>query len=174
MRLVITTALVFATMTLAVRAEDAKKDASKIVLKSSDGKKSYDLGKLTADGPVLVRLTCACSGCDAELPYFQKLQAAYKAKGLTTLAVFQEEPASLESYVAQKDIQFIWLADPKGATWKTFEAKTMPTNVLIDKGGKVVKVVAGCAKDGKNAQTLSAEISKLLNTEEVKVATVKK
>jgi len=50
----------------------------------------------------------------------------------------------------------------------------MPTNILIDKGGKVVKVIAGCAKDGKNAQTLSAEISKLLNTEEVKVATVKK
>jgi hypothetical protein len=66
------------------------------------------------------------------------------------------------------------LADPKGATWKTFGAKTMPTNILIDKGGKVVKVIAGCAKDGKNAQTLSAEISKLLNTEEVKVATVKK
>ncbi len=133
-----------------------------------------DLGKLTADGPVLVRLTCACSGCDAELPYFQKLQAAYKEKGLTTLAVFQEEPASLESYVAQKDIQFLWLADPKGALWKTFEAKTMPTNVLLDKGGKVVKVVAGCTKDGKNAQALSSEIAKLLNTQEAQITETKK
>lgn len=174
MRLVTTLALVVAVMTLAARAEDAKKDASKVVLKSPDGKKSYDLGKLTADGPVLVRLTCACSGCDAELPYFQKLQAAYKAKGLTTLAVFQEEPASLESYVTQKDIQFLWLADPKGATWKTFEAKTMPTNVLIDKGGKVIKVLAGCTKDGKNAQALSSEIAKLLNTQEAQIAETKK
>src|SRR6266446_204708 len=109
MRLVITMAFVFAAMTLAARAEDAKKDASKVVLKSPDGKKSYDLGKLTADGPVLVRLTCACSGCDAELPYFQKLQAAYDAKGFKTLAVFREEPSSLESYVEKKDIHFLWL-----------------------------------------------------------------
>jgi peroxiredoxin len=123
---------------------------------------------------VLVRLTCACSGCDAELPYFQKLQAAYDTKGFKTLAVFREEPASLESYVEKKDIHFLWLADPKGDLWKTFDAKTMPTNILIDKGGKVVKVVAGCTKDGKNAQILSSEISKLLNTEEAKVAEVKK
>ena len=174
MRLVITFAIVVVMGTLAARAEDASKDASKIVLKSSDGKNSYDLGKLTVDGPVLVRLTCACSGCDAELPYFQKLQAAYKAKGLKTVAVFQEEPASLEAYVTQKDIQFLWLADPKGATWKTFEAKSMPTNILIDKGGKVIKVVAGCTKDGKNAQALSSEIAKLLNIEEAQIVEAKK
>jgi peroxiredoxin len=165
---------VAALLTYALRAEDPKKEAPKVILKSPDGKKSYDLQKLTADGLVLVRLTCACSECDAELPYFQKLQAAYEAKGLTTLAVFQEEPMSLESYVAKKDIQFLWLADPKGALWKTFEAKTMPTNILIDKGGKVVKVVAGCTKDGKNAQALSSEIAKLLNTNEVQIAENKK
>src|SRR6266446_3677146 len=102
MRLLITFALVVAVMTLAVRAEDAKKDASKVVLKSPDGKKSYDLGKLTADGPVLVRLTCACSGCDAELPYFQKLQEAYNAKGLKTLAAFQEKPEAASNYAVKK------------------------------------------------------------------------
>jgi peroxiredoxin len=157
-----------------VRAEDKPKEAPKVVLKSPDGKKAYDLQKLTAEGPVLVRLTCACSGCDAELPYFKKLQTAYDAKGFKILAVFQEEPQTLESYLEKNDVHFLSLADPKGATWKTFDAKTMPTNILIDKGGKVVKVVAGCAKDGKNAQILSAEVSKLLNTEEVKVAEAKK
>jgi hypothetical protein len=45
----------------------------------------------------------------------------------------------------------------------------MPTNILIDKGGKVVKIVPGCTKDGKNAQVLSAEIAKLLKTDEAKV-----
>ena len=170
-----TTIVLAGTIVVGVsRAEEPAKSAPKVVLKSPDGQKSYDLAKLAADGPVLVRLTCACSGCDGELPYFQKLQAAYKAKGLTTLAVFQEEPASLESYVAKKDIQFLWLADPKGATWKTFEAKTMPTNVLIDKGGKVIKVLAGCTKDGKNAQALSSEIAKLLNTQEAQIAEAKK
>jgi peroxiredoxin len=172
MRLLITASLLAALLMVTARAED--KEAPKVVLKSPDGKRAYDLQKLTAEGPVLVRLTCACSGCDAELPYFQKLQAAYDAKGFKTLAVFQEEPEALQSYVEKKDIQFLWLADPKGAAWKTFDAKTMPTNILIDKGGKVVKIVAGCAKDGKNAQVLSAEISKLLKTDEAKIVEVKK
>lgn len=153
---------------------DEKKEVSKIVLQSPDGKQSYDLAKLSADGPVLVRLTCACSGCDQEVGFFQKLQGAYNAKGLQTIAVFREKPEAAESYVVKKGLKFMWLADPKGDLWKTFDAKTMPTNILIDKGGKVVKVVTGCTKDGKNAQSLSAEVAKLLKTEEATVAVTTK
>ncbi len=158
--------IVLAGMTL---ADEPVKSAPKVVLKSPDGKKTYDLEKLTAKGPVLVRLTCACSGCDQELPYFQKLQAAYNAKGLQTLAAFKEQPEATSEYAVKKDLKFLWVADPEGKLWDTFDAKSMPTNILIDKGGKVVKVVAGCRKDGKNAQILSAEIAKLLKT---KVATL--
>src|SRR5207249_2178223 len=140
---------------------------------SPDGKKSYDLAKLTAQGPVLVRLTCACTGCDKELPYFQKLQAAYNAKGLTTVAVFREKAESLESYTVKKGVSFLWLADPQGDMWKTFDAKAMPTNILIDKGGKVVCVVPGCTYDGRNAQTLSAAIARILGTTEVQIADAK-
>src|SRR5438093_67123 len=151
------------------RAEEPAKWAPKVVLKSPDGKNSYDLTKLVADGPVLVRLTCACSGCDQELPYFQKLQGAYDGKGLRTLAVFQEKPETATSYVEQKGIKFLWVADPKGELWKTFDAKAMPTNILIDKGGRVVKVLPGCTKDGKNAQALSVEVAKLLKTDVAQV-----
>src|SRR6266851_6791255 len=85
----------------AARAEEPPKQAPKVVLQSPDGKKSYDLEKLTAEGPVLVRLTCACSGCDKELAYFQKLQAAYNTKGLQTIAVFREKAEALESYAVK-------------------------------------------------------------------------
>ena len=98
---------------------------------------SYDLAKLVEKGPVLVRLTCACTGCDAELAFFQKLQAAYQDKGLQTIAVFSEKPEAVETYAVKKNINFMWLSDPKATLWKTFEAKTMPTNILIEKGGKV-------------------------------------
>jgi peroxiredoxin len=155
------------------RAEDQPRQAPKIVLQSPDGKKSYDLAKLTSDGPVLVRLTCACTGCDQELPFFQKLQAAYNAKGLQTIAVFREKPEAVESYATKKDLKFLWLADPKGELWKAFDATAMPTNILIDKGGRVVKVVPGCAKGGKHAQLLSAEIARLLQTDEAVVEPAK-
>jgi peroxiredoxin len=150
------------------RAEEPKQ-APKLVLQSPDGKTTYDLAKLTAEGPVLVRLTCACTGCDQELPFFQKLQAAYNAQGLKTLAAFREPPAAASDYVTKKDVRFLWVADPKGELWKTFDAKAMPTNVLIDKGGRIVKVVPGCTTDGRNAQALSAEIAKLLGTAVVPV-----
>lgn len=169
MRIVLSLALSAAILTGAVRAEDKPADkpaqAPNVVLKSPDGKQSVDLAKLTSEGPVLVRLTCACTGCDKELPQFQKLQAAYNDKGLRTVAVFREKPEDLESYVVKKDVKFLWLSDPKGELWKTFDAKAMPTNILIDKGGKVVKVVPGCTPDGKNAQLLSAEVARLLKTD---------
>jgi peroxiredoxin len=169
----IAAALTAAVLAGAARAEEKPKQAPKVVLQSPDGKQSYDLAKLVAEGPVLVRLTCACSGCDQELPYFQKLQTAYNAKGLKTLAVFKEPPEALSNYVVKKGIRFLWLADPKGALWKTFDAKAMPTNILIDKGGRVVKVLPGCTRDGKNAQLLSAEIAKLLHTQEAQIVKAK-
>src|SRR6186997_2521901 len=50
--------------------------------------KTIDLAELTAKGPVLVRLTCGCSGCDKELAYFQAVSESYKDKGLVSLYVF--------------------------------------------------------------------------------------
>ncbi len=173
MRKLLPLAAALALLPGAVRAEDKPKQAPSVVLTSPDGKKSYDLAKLTREGPVLVRLTCACSGCDQELPYFQKLQAAYNARGLRTVAVFKEKPEAASSYAVKKGLRFLWLADPDGKLWKTFDAKAMPTNLLIDKGGKVVKVVPGCTKDGKNAQLLSAEIARLLQTTEAPVTEAK-
>ena len=173
MRCLIAAALTAAVLAGAARAEEKPKQAPKVVLKSPDGKQSYDLAKLTQDGPVLVRLTCACSGCDQELPYFQKLQAAYNDRGLRTVAVFKEKPEAASSYAVKKGLRFLWLADPNGELWKTFDAKAMPTNILIAKGGTVVKVVPGCTKDGKNAQLLSGEIAKLLQTAEAPIAAAK-
>jgi peroxiredoxin len=172
MRLVLTGALA-ALLFSGTSSADEPKQAPKVVLQSPDGKKSYDLAKLAEKGPVLVRLTCACSGCDKELPFFQKLQAAYNAKGLQTIAVFREKAEALESYAVKKDIRFMWLADPKGDLWKTFDAKVMPTNILIDKGGRVVSVVPGCTIDGKNAQALSADVARILQTPVAKIAAPK-
>src|SRR3954467_6871054 len=114
MRTIVSAVLALALVPLMVRADEPPKQAPKVVLKSPDGKQSYDLERLTAEGPVLVRLTCACSGCDQELPYFQKLQTAYNAKGLKTLAVFREAPEAANNYAVKKGVQFLWVSDPKG------------------------------------------------------------
>ena len=50
----------------AAKAVDIGTQAPDFKIKDSAGKE-IDLAALTSKGPVLVRLTCGCSGCDKEL-----------------------------------------------------------------------------------------------------------
>ena len=126
-----------------------------------------DLAKLTAKGPVLVRLTCGCAGCDKELAYFQALHKAYKGKGLTSLAIFREPDAKVEKYVKEKKLNMLYAVDPKGESWRVFQTKTMPTNFLIEKGGRIKSIAAGCDPSGLIANILSEKVADLLGTETV-------
>ena len=137
-------------------------------IKDSNGK-VIDLANLTAKGPVLVRLTCGCSGCDKELAYFQELHKAYQDKGLTSLAVFREPDEKVEKYVKQKKLNMLYAVDTKGESWNVFQTKTMPTNFLIGKGGNIVSVAAGCDPSGLLATTLSGKVADLVKTEKVDV-----
>lgn len=137
-------------------------------IKDSDGK-LIDLQKLTEKGPVLVRLTCGCSGCDKELAYFQALHKEYEGKGLTSLAIFREEDTKVEQYVKEKKLKMLYAIDTKGASWKVFQTKTMPTNFLIEKGGKIKSIAAGCDPSGLLANAVSAKVAELLKTDKVDV-----
>src|SRR4029434_9249938 len=102
--------------------------------------KEISLAELSAKGPVLVRLTCGCLGCDKELPYFQEIDAAYKKAGLTSVAIFREPDEKVAKYAAEKKIAMYYGVDAKGESWKTFQTKTMPTNFLIAKGGEILAI----------------------------------
>ncbi len=143
-----------------------QKQAPDFKIKDSEGK-LIDLAKLTAKGPVLVRLTCGCAGCDKELAYFQALHRAYKGKGLTSLAIFREPDAKVEKYVKEKKLNMLYAVDPKGESWRIFQTKTMPTNFLIEKGGRIKSIAAGCDPSGLLANILSEKVADLLGTETI-------
>ena len=142
--------------------------APEFKIKTADGKE-VELAKLTAKGPVLVRLTCGCLGCDKELDYFKAINAAYKEKGLTTLAVFKEPQEKVTEYAKQRNIEMLYAVDPKGESWKTFQTTAMPTNVLIAKGGKIVSIAAGCDPSGLLANMVSEKAAGLVEAESVDV-----
>jgi peroxiredoxin len=161
----------------AIAGEPAKPAAKKVdvgtqapafKIKDVTGK-VIDLAELTAKGPVLVRLTCGCAGCDRELAYFQALNEAYKGAGLVSLAVFKEPDAKVAAYVKQKKLNMLYAVDTKGESWKVFDTKTMPTNFLIAKGGKVVAVAAGCDPSGLLAKKLSEKVARTVNVKPVDV-----
>ena len=137
-------------------------------IKDASGK-IIDLAELTGKGPVLVRLTCGCSGCDKELAYFQAINEAYKNAGLTSVAVFKEGDAKVASYVKEKNLNMLYAVDTKGDSWKVFDTKTMPTNILIDKGGKIVSIAAGCDPSGLLAKRVSEKVAQTVNAESVDV-----
>jgi len=144
------------------------KQAPEFKIKDSQGE-LIDLAKLTAKGPVLVRLTCGCSGCDKELAYFQALHKAYKDQGLISLAIFREPDAKVQEYVKQKKLNMLYAVDPKGESWKIFQTTTMPTNFLIEKGGRIKSIAAVCDPSGLLANKLSEKVADLLDTETVDV-----
>ena len=178
MKRFVLTALILALVApLSLMAGEKKKETNKSLegkqapefkIKDSEGK-VIDLAKLTAKGPVLVRLTCGCSGCDKELAYFQALHKAYKGQGLTSLAIFREPDKKVETYVKKKKLKMLYAVDTKGNSWKIFQTKRMPTNFLIEKGGKIVAVADGCDPSGLLAKKLSEKVAKILNTKAVDV-----
>lgn len=170
--------IVSLSLIVAVIGEEPTKIASKKVeiggqapafkIKDASGKEII-LADLTAKGAVLVRLTCGCSGCDQELAYFQAIHDAYKDAGLTSLAIFKEPDSKVASYAKAKNISMLYAVDTKGESWKVFDTKTMPTNFLIEKGGKIVAIAPGCDPSGLVAKKLSEKVAKTVNTENVDV-----
>ncbi|MFT5108238.1 MAG: peroxiredoxin [Pseudoalteromonas tetraodonis] len=143
--------------------------APEFKIKDSAGKE-IDLAELSKKGPVLVRLTCGCLGCDLELPYFQALHEAYKDQGLTSLAVFAEGDKKFAKYAKTKKLNMLYALDPQRKSWKVFGTTTMPSNFLIEKGGKIVAISKGCNPEGLKAITLGNQAAKLVSSKEVDIA----
>jgi peroxiredoxin len=152
----------------AARTVAVGEPAPAFTIKDTAGKE-ISLAELTAKGPVLVRLTCGCAGCDKELAYFQELHAAYKDKGLIGLAVFKEPDEKVAKYVKEKKLDMLYAVDPKGKSWEVFQTKTMPTNFLIDRGGKVVAIATGCDTSGLLARNLSKKVAAVVDAPAVDV-----
>ena len=158
-------------------AQETTKPAAKVAVgtkapaftfKDQSGK-VIDLAALTAKGPVLVRLTCGCSGCDKELAYFQEIDAAYKKAGLTSVAIFKEPDGKVAKYAADKKINMLYGVDSKGSAWSVFQTKSMPTNFLIGKGGEILAIAPGCDTSGLLAKKLSERIAKTVDAPAVDV-----
>src|SRR4051812_18833253 len=144
------------------------KQAPAFQFKDQSGK-DLNLAELTQKGPVLVRLTCGCLGCNKELPYFQEVQRAYEGQGLTSLAVFREPDTKVEAYVREKHLNMLYAVDPKGQSWGVFKTKTMPSNFLIEKGGKIAAIATGCDTSGLLAGRISEKAAALTGSETVDV-----
>jgi hypothetical protein len=63
----------------------------------------------------------------------------------------------------------LYVVDSKGDSWNVFQTKTMPTNFLIEKGGKISAIAAGCDATGLLANKVSEKAAKVVGTTAVDV-----
>ena len=81
-----------------------------------------------------------CPPCRAELPDLQRLYDAYRSRGLVVLGVNQGESASRATEFARSlGIGFPILLDPDQEYGRRFTALGLPTTVVIDRSGTIVR-----------------------------------
>ena len=79
--------------------------------------------------------------------------------------------AQFAAYAVDKKLNMLYAVDSKGESWNVFQTRTMPTNILIEKGGKIVSIAAGCDPSGLLANKVSEKAAKTLGAPAVDVKT---
>ena len=127
-----------------------------------DGKPAT-LKQIAAGKPMLVNLWATwCAPCIAELPALDKLAATAKAKGVTVIAVSQDQEgkALVPPFWAARKLATLrtWL-DAENALGFHYGTGTLPTTNLYDAQGKeVVRIVGALEWGGPDGQKLLQEI----------------
>jgi thiol-disulfide isomerase/thioredoxin len=126
-----------------------------------DGKPTT-LKAIAAGKPLLVNLWATwCAPCVAELPALDKLAAASAAKGVTVIAVSQDqEVAGVAPFWQARKLTTLksWL-DPENALGFHYATGTLPTTILYDaKGKEIARIVGALEWAGPDGQALVKEI----------------
>lgn len=106
---------------------------------SRDSLKHY-LGKV-----VLVNLWASwCPPCREEMPALEKLYRAHRNQGFVVLGIDQGESAKVASgYARGRGVTFPILIDDQQQYGRAYAAEGLPTSVLVDRTGHIVKGVDG-------------------------------
>ncbi len=75
-----------------------------------------------------------CVPCREEMPRLDALAR----KGLTVLAITDEDDQVVRNFVAANRYTFPVLLDPQGAVFKIYDVGPRPTTILIDSTGKII------------------------------------
>nr|WP_266095233.1 thiol-disulfide oxidoreductase ResA [Gracilibacillus oryzae] len=85
-----------------------------------------------------------CKPCEREMPYMEEEYKNFKDQGVEILAVnIEESDLIVQNFVDRFNLSFPILMDRDGEVTGKYKIGPIPTTFLIDKNGKVVKIITG-------------------------------
>lgn len=110
-------------------------------------KKPFDLESLRGKAVLIEFWGTRCAPCIADFPALKRIYDANRERLEIVGICIMSEPARVENFIAEHDINWIQLCEDRGAGWECnlrlaerFGVTSVPRTLLIDPSGKVVKL----------------------------------
>jgi peroxiredoxin len=85
-----------------------------------------------------------CKPCEREMPYMQNQYQVFKDQGVEILAVnIQETNVAVERFINRHGLTFPILLDKNDQVRQAYGIVPLPTTILIDENGKILKKDSG-------------------------------
>ncbi len=120
------------------------REAPPLVLETLDGER-VDLKQIVGEKKlVLVNFWATwCTPCRIEMPQLAELYDEFGEEGLAILAITQEDPGEVEAFLRTNAYPFPILLDPGGLVTAAYSVRALPTTVMVDGDGKVLRSQEG-------------------------------
>lgn len=117
--------------------------APDFVLENLEGNK-VQLSELKGKGVFLNFWGTWCKPCEREMPYMERQYKHYKNQGVEILAVnIGESKFAIETFAKRFGLTFPMVMDRNSEVTDAYNIGPIPTTFLVDKNGKVLKVITG-------------------------------
>lgn len=117
--------------------------APNFTLQDVDGKQ-HTLTDYKGQGIVLNFWGTWCEPCKKEMPAFDKHYQTFKDKGVKLLAInVAESDYAVKTFMKQYGMTFPVAIDTSKSVLRAYNIDPLPTTMLIDEHGKIVKIITG-------------------------------
>lgn len=129
--------LQFRTAIRKLQLEDLRREHVKFSLTGLDGQQ-WTLQELRGKVVLVNFWATWCPPCRKEIPDLNTLYKQFKDKGFVVLAISDEQPQTVRSFLSKHKVSYPILMDPQDKVHKEFGVDGIPKSYLYDRDGNLV------------------------------------